>query len=129
MGHGTDLIILLRLLLLLVAGLLWTWSVVLVLWLVWLPPTHAGQNTRSQVSQQSSSWQGGGEAGVGTPGNQHLAGVEAAGGDGLPLLPRHQVHQLVDHEGGWEGEEAAGGDPHQVPAYRAPAPHTGQCPR
>ena len=31
MGHGIDLIILLRLLLLLVAGLLWTWSVV---WLV-----------------------------------------------------------------------------------------------
>ena len=58
MGHGTDLIILLRLLLLLVAGLLWTWSVVLMLlvWLLWLPPTHAGQNTRSQVSQQSSSW-------------------------------------------------------------------------
>ena len=62
MGHGTDLIILLRLLLLLVAGLLWTWSVVLLVWLVWLvwllwlPPTHAGQNTRSQVSQQSSSW-------------------------------------------------------------------------
>ena len=53
MGHGTDLIILLRLLLLLVAGLLWTWSVVRLLW---LPPTHAGQNTRSQVSQQSSSW-------------------------------------------------------------------------
>ena len=61
MGHGTDLIILLRLLLLLVTGLLWTWSVLLVLlvWvvlMVWLPPTHTGQNTRSQVSQQSSSW-------------------------------------------------------------------------
>ena len=62
MGHGTDLIILLRLLLLLVTGLLWTWSVllvVLVVWvvlMVWLPPTHTGQNTRSQVSQQSSSW-------------------------------------------------------------------------
>ena len=60
MGHGTDLIILLRLLLLLVTGLLWTWSVLLVLLVallvVWLPPTHTGQNTRSQVSQQSSSW-------------------------------------------------------------------------
>ena len=59
MGHGTDLIILLRLLLLLVTGLLWTWSVllvVLVVLMVWLPPTHTGQNTRSQVSQQSSSW-------------------------------------------------------------------------
>ena len=59
-----------------------------------------------------------------TPGNQHLAGVAAAGGDGLPLLPRHQVHQLVDHEGGREGEEAAGGDPDQIPAYRAPAAHS-----
>ena len=56
MGHGTDLIILLRLLLLLVTGLLWTWSVLLVVLVVWLPPTHTGQNTRSQVSQQSSSW-------------------------------------------------------------------------
>ena len=56
MGHGTDLIILLRLLLLLVTGLLWTWSVLLVVLVVWLPPTHMEQNTRSQVSQQSSSW-------------------------------------------------------------------------
>ena len=58
---------------------------------------------------------------------QLLVGVGGALGDDLPALPRHQVPQLVDEEGGREGLDPARGDRDQLPTHWAPGGEILSC--